>query len=65
MSTTKDMLNGYSALGVMINEFLYEGKVKKGVKQEHTKEELEEMLENVRRDCWDYYSNATRELGIR
>lgn len=63
MSATADLLHGYSSLGERLNEFLYDGKVKKGVKREHSKEELDEMLESIRQECWETYSNAKKELG--
>lgn len=63
MSTTWDTLQEYRSLGERLNEFLYNGKVKQGEKKEHTKEELEEMLENIRKECWDNYSELKEELG--
>ena len=59
------MVYGFRDTGIELNQFLYNGKVKKGVKKEHTKEELEEMLESIRIDMWNYYKDATEELEWR
>lgn len=63
MSATGDMLSNYRFLGEELNEFLYEGRVKKKIKKEHTKQELEEMLEFIRENVWGSYSDAKSELG--
>lgn len=63
--SVKDMVYGFRDTGMELNDFLYDGKVKKNIRREHTKEELEEMLEEIRLDCWSYYKDAIEELGWR
>lgn len=58
----KDMVNGYESIGRELNNFLYKGKVKNNIKAEHTKEELEQKLEEIRLDIWECYKNAIDEL---
>lgn len=62
-SVTKNAIDGYSSIGRRLNEFLYDGRVKDNVKREHTKEELEQMLEDIRQECWENYSQGAKGLG--
>lgn len=61
--SVKDIVIGYEIIGCKLNEFLYEGRVKDNIRVNHTKEELEEMLEDIRLDCWNSYQEATEDLG--
>ncbi len=58
----RDLVNGYEIIARDIGSFLYSN-IKKKTKTEHTKEQLENMLEAIRLDCWDTYNNSARELG--
>lgn len=62
-SVERDMIEGYSSIGSELNEFLYEGKVKHGKKKEHSKEELENMLEQIRKECWENYRSGSNHMG--
>lgn len=58
-----DNMNILEAKGNNLNDFLYEGKVKKGIKKEHTHEELWNKLEELRQDIWNEYQSTREELG--
>ncbi|MBZ9622945.1 hypothetical protein G9F71_008765 [Clostridium sp. FP2] len=62
-SDIRDMVEGYESIGNELNNFLYEGRVKKGIRKEHTKEELEIILESIRKECWEKYSTGAYSLG--
>lgn len=63
--SVKDMVYGFREIGIELNNFLYDGIVKENIKREHTKEELEKMLEEIRLYSWECYKDATEELGWR
>lgn len=48
-----------------IQDFLWEGKPNKSKMKEHTKEEYEEFLMQLREGHWTAYNNASEELGWR
>lgn len=56
-------------LGEKLNDFLYkDGKPtikgnKQGIKEEHTYEELWNMLESIRVDVWESYNNIANYMG--
>jgi hypothetical protein len=57
--STKDLVNGYEGTARQIQNFMWKG----SEKIEHTKEELEIMLDSIREECWSIYDCAARELG--
>lgn len=61
--TARDMVEGYEDIAREIQSFMWEGKPFKSNKKEHTKEELEEFLEGIRKDCWSNYDVGARDLG--
>lgn len=58
-----DIANNNKQIGYMLNNFLYEGKVKDKVYKQHTEQEYRALLENLREDMFDSYNEASRELG--
>jgi hypothetical protein len=61
--STKDLVNGYEGTARQIQDFMWKGRPFKSEKIEHTKEELELMLDSIREECWSIYDCAARELG--
>ncbi|MGF9966101.1 hypothetical protein [Bacillus rhizoplanae] len=61
--STKDLMQGYESIAKNIQGFMWKGKPLKSEKIEHMKEELEKMLESIRKECWSYYDSNARELG--
>jgi hypothetical protein len=59
----KDVVNGYENLARQIQSFMWEGKPFKSKKKEHTKEELEDFLDDIRQECWMNYDSGASELG--
>lgn len=55
-SPIRDCVEEYESIGRRLNDFLYKESVKKGIKEEHTKEELEQELETIRQICWENYN---------
>ena len=49
--------------GYNLNDFLYEGRVKKGIKKPHTYEELWDKLEEIRLDMFECLEENKRQLG--
>lgn len=63
-STIWDSGQEHRRLGEDLNKFLYkDGKPKKNIKEEHTYEELWNMLESIRIDAWDAYDNVAYSMG--
>jgi hypothetical protein len=62
-STARDMVEGYEDIARKIQAFLWKGKPFKSEKIERTKEELEELLEDIRTDCWSNYDSGAYDLG--
>lgn len=51
-------------LGMRLNDFLYkDGKPKNNIKEEHTYEELWDMLESIRQNAWDAYDDVAYSMG--
>lgn len=63
--SVKEMVYGFREIGIELNNFLYDGIVKENIKREHTKEELEKMLEEIRLYSWECYKYAIEDLGCR
>lgn len=61
--SVKDLVHGYEGVAREIQSFMWEGRPFKSEKIEHTKEELEAMLESIRKTCWSHYDENARELG--
>lgn len=61
--SVKDMVYDYRSMAERLDRFLYDGEMKKPIKTEHTKEELEEILETIRLESWASYREAATELG--
>jgi hypothetical protein len=61
--SSKDMVNGYESIARQIQSFMWKGIPYKSEKMEHTKQELEELLESIRDECWSKYDSAAYELG--
>ncbi|MDF2841612.1 MAG: hypothetical protein K0R00_38 [Herbinix sp.] len=65
----RDCANAHKRTGEMLNDFLYEdGKPllkggKPGVRKDHTKEELEQMLEGILISSFENYNDIANELG--
>jgi hypothetical protein len=65
----RDCGEAHRELGITLNDFLYEdGKPMRkggvrGVKKEHTYEELWEMLETIRENSWDSYNQIADYMG--
>ncbi len=57
------MVEGYEDIARDIQGFLWEGKPFKSNKIERSKEELENFLEGIRKECWDNYDTGARSLG--
>ena len=49
--STRDLMQGYESIARNIQGFMWKGKPLKSEKIEHTKEELEKMLESIRKEC--------------
>ena len=52
-------------LGHLLNDFLYEGKVKNNIPKQHTEEEYREQLESIRQLMFDNYNKVADSLGWR
>ena len=51
-------------LGEKLNYFLYkDGRPKKNIREEHTYEELWDMLESIRVDAWNSYDDIANYMG--
>ncbi|AMW62180.1 hypothetical protein PHRODO_139 [Bacillus phage Phrodo] len=64
-SYARDMVEAHEDYARQIQSFMWEGKPHKSKKIERTKEELEEFLENLRKDAWDNYDTGAYSLGWR
>lgn len=62
-SQARDMVEEYENIAREIQNFLWEGKPFKSDKIKHSKEELEQFLENIRQRCWDNYDDGAIYLG--
>jgi hypothetical protein len=62
-STARDMVEGYERIARQIQQFVWEEKPFKSNKKEHTKEELEKLLEDIRKTCWSNYDSGAYDLG--
>ncbi len=49
--------------GYAINEFMYDGPVRKKQLKHHTEDEYREFLERLRLSAFDNYNSVAREMG--
>ncbi|QDH49836.1 hypothetical protein BEYONPHE_149 [Bacillus phage Beyonphe] len=64
-SYARDMVEAHETYARQIQSFMWEGKPNKSNKKVHTVEELEDFLENLRKDAWSNYDNGAYSLGWR
>ena len=51
-------------VGTELNDFLYkDGKPRNNIKEEHTYEELWDMLEKIRISAWESYDDIANYMG--
>ncbi|MCA6607501.1 hypothetical protein [Bacillus safensis] len=62
-SVLRDTVEGHKDMAIAIQSFMWEGKPFKSHKKEHTVEELEELLDMIRRKSSRMYDNGATELG--
>jgi hypothetical protein len=63
--STKELVSGYEIIARQIQGFMWNGRPFKSEKKDCTKEELEQLLESIRSECWSNYDSASHELGWR
>lgn len=64
MSTAvREAIENNENIARSIQNFMWEGKPFKSTKKEHTVEEFEKFLEQIRKDAWSSYDAGARELG--
>jgi hypothetical protein len=64
-SVARDMIEDHERYARRIQDFMWEDKPFKSKKKEHTVEELEQFLEDLREDLWDSYDTGAHYMGWR
>lgn len=62
-SVSRDMVEGYENIARRIQGFLWEGKPNKSARIERSTKELEEFLEDIRKECWNNYDSGAYDMG--
>lgn len=62
-STSRDMVEGHEGVARDIQQFMWEGIPHKSQKRQHTPEEFEAFLEELRLQSWNHYNRGADSLG--